>query len=486
MAKTGAAGARALIASLCEQHPQDLELKAFLAVARLGTPDKDEARSQVNDLLAEIPNAALYGAAAQLCLRELDLEGARSLIERGKAIDPDDYLLLHATSSLAFAEKDFTAAKAHLENADSLYPCDPSIRNGLLQILRRQDKTEEIEISLDESPDWFKGTGQYHFWRGQSAFYRGDLPEAKRELEAGTRAVPDSAGLWAWLGNTQVRLSEFEEAERSAARSISIDAKSARAYRVLESAAKARGDAIAEADFHRRAVDSVKVYTNQKDLFEVQDLLKKGDRAGAVDMLRKKLKEGDMKGASPRRALLGLLVSLNRWPEARATLDDIDALNQTHPAVEIARCQILFEEGGREDALARTRKLAGEAQAYWGLYPGALRVFLKAGATADADALIERLKTDPPGLPAALALCSNVLWNNGRRKEAREIRDLAARLYPEVRSLKRIEGYYAMMDGDNDRAADIFEELPPHERRNMNPRRSLLGQLRRLFGLKSS
>jgi predicted Zn-dependent protease len=147
-------------------------------------------------------------------------------------------------------------------------------------------------------------------------------------------------------------------------------------------------------------------------------------------------------------------------------LDELVGQGEEHTCVELGRCQILFHEGERAEALAGMRNLANAASPTSEFYPAALAFFLNAGAPDDANQIVERLRTNPPGNPSSLADCIMTLDKAGRKAEARELHASAARRYPNVAVLKVLDAGSAADDGDLPRAMRLFREVPP----NMRPR----------------
>lgn len=458
----GFAGAKPLVAGLCVEHPDDDTLRAFRAVTLIWTGDYEGAQQTLS---GKDQSAAILGVRAELHSILGETEAAKETLARAQAIDPDDYLVLRAANSAAGLVKDFAGARKILARSLELYPDDPDVYAGEVTAFQSEGNVAGLKAFLDGSPDWFKKTAQYCACRGRLAFSQHDVAAMEVCFQEAVAMSPESGSYWAYLAEAQWHQAKYQEAERSAQFATDLNPKSPLALRVLAKVANARGDKVAAAEFQRRAAEAFPILKASAKTFQAPALLRRGDVDGALRIYREQVKTDNPIGAATaRRIILGLLIRHKRLRDAREQLEEILRLGDDHPTVKMHGFQLRYLEGSRAEAVEGMRKMALEADPQAEFYAAALGMFLDAGANEDADRLVERLKTSPPGNASALGECIMILDKAGRKAEARAMHEAASRMFPNVPSLKILAAGFAAKDGDGRRALRLISELPPGQR----------------------
>jgi tetratricopeptide (TPR) repeat protein len=461
----GFAGSRPLIAGLCDENPEDQTLHAFHALVLAWTGGRDLAWKLLDSRMAPAESASILAVAAELRAIEDRKEESHKLLERAARIDPDDYFVLRTSHSLAGISKDYELAWELQARWEKLYPEDADIYGSQVTLYQTQGKLDALQRFLDESPEWFRQTAQYHAARGRLAFSRHNLPEMESHFQMAVAQSPESGSYWGYLAESQIHQGKLAEAERSAQFAVELNPNNPLALRVLSKVYRARGDSTKSAEMERKAADAFPAIKSGTRTSRATEFLNRGDLDGALKVYRQQAQDDNAVSASAaRRIMLNLLVSHDRWRKAREQLNEIDGLGEQHPAVEVLRAQVLYHEGEKEEALQKMRILAQEPTPQPEMFPAALKMFLDAGAEEDTAGLVERLRTEPPGNPSSIAVSIIALDNAGRNEEARSVLQAAQRRYPDSSSLKVIEAGMASADGDGRRAFRIISQLPPGQR----------------------
>jgi tetratricopeptide (TPR) repeat protein len=312
----GFGGAKPIIASLCEIHANDASLYAFHALSLMWTGDYEGTDVVLNPWLEGSPSASILAVLAEIQLIRGQKDLAKASAAQAREQNPDDYLYLRTAYSLATVDKEFPTARAILRRSMELYPTDPDVFGSETTLLQAAGRLEELQTHLDESPQWFKGTAQYHACRGRLSFSRHDLPKMEMEFQQAVAMCPESSSYWGYLALSQMHQSKFPEAERSAQFAVEINPKNPLALRALSKACAARGDKAAAADFEKRASEAIPAMKTSAKGFAAGELLGRGDVNGALRVLREQAaSDSGIGAASAKRMILGLLIQHRRWAE---------------------------------------------------------------------------------------------------------------------------------------------------------------------------
>jgi Flp pilus assembly protein TadD len=195
-------------------HPDFASAQSLLATVfeRLGNPEAAEvARERVqrgghytespdpweDDLIYDCHNPYTLVIAASSAVADGNPARAKTLLERGLTLAPDD-ARLHRQLGKTLEILDYAAgARREMEKASALDPTNDAIRLDHLAILRRAQDSAAIERALREGLTACPNSAGLHFEAGVVAAKSGRLEEAAKHLEFSWRNGPDqsAAGL---------------------------------------------------------------------------------------------------------------------------------------------------------------------------------------------------------------------------------------------------------------------------------------------------
>ncbi|MFI5385642.1 MAG: tetratricopeptide repeat protein [Fimbriimonadales bacterium] len=463
--RKGFAGARPILAQLCEQEPDVDELHALHALVLLWTGRPDEAQGIIDKRLAIRPSASIYGVASEVHRLAANVELASELVQRGRTLDPDDYLVLRSRADQAATVKDLQTAREINARSLELYPQDPDTFGSQATYCQIEGQLDRMQSLLDTAPGWFLGTAQYYAARGRLAFSRHDLSVMEEEFKKAIELCPEGGSYWGYLATAQHHQGKYAEAERSAQAALELNPRNPLALKAMAKVAGTKGDRAGKAAFEEQAAKAIPALQSTGLGLRAANLRRQGNLEGALKLYRQQSEEGNpIMAASARRIVLMLLVQAKRWDEARKQLDAIEALGEVDEATRSFRSQIRYREGDQEGAVADIEILLAEKMPVSSVFPAAMQIFLDSRLSDQADRLFERIMRDLPGNPGHLAETVMALANAGRKQQARALIAAAQSVFPQNDTLKVIEVGFAAEDKDFRRMKFLIQQLPPASR----------------------
>lgn len=141
--------------------------------------------------------------------------------------------------------------------------------------------------------------------------------------------------------------------------------------------------------------------------------------------------------------MLRIIVRQKHWQQARALMNEMDQLGESHPANENLRCEIEFEEGRRVEVTERLSTLLAMPNPLADTYTTALRLYILADDNTRIDGLLQQVMISRKTYPGALGDMVWVLDKSGRIEQSRELLTYAKRLFPNARILQLLDINFA-------------------------------------------
>lgn len=209
---TDFAGAQSLLATVFDRLGNAAAAAAARARVERSGHYTEPVDPWMEELLFQCHDPYVLLTAASAASVEERPERARTLLERGLSLAPDDARLRRQLGKELAIAGDYAGSRRELERAVELDPTNDGIRFDLLAILRRtQDEAafrRHVQQGLAATPQ----SAGFHFEAGRLAALDGRLPEATRHLEFSWRTGPDQPAAAIELAEVYFRTGRDEEA----------------------------------------------------------------------------------------------------------------------------------------------------------------------------------------------------------------------------------------------------------------------------------
>jgi tetratricopeptide (TPR) repeat protein len=226
---------------------------------------------------------------------------------------------------------ELTSAAEILQGLAADEPASAEAFYNLGVTLKQMDRLEDAEAALRRAIDLDPKLGDARFTLGVLLWQTGRTGDAERTFGEAISATPRSADAHYMLGTVLRQQGRRDEAIAEFRQAIQFDPDLAEAHHSLAQALQQQGDgpaarvAQAEADrLNRRKADA------QASTFAVgvgQDMLKRGDRAGAIAQFREAVRlAGD--NAAAHQALAQALQQAGAVQEAKRHFDEARKLSR--------------------------------------------------------------------------------------------------------------------------------------------------------------
>jgi len=456
----GFGGAAATIDRLLLEHPNDDDLYALYLLLKLWKGDADESFRLAEGRLKVRQTAGIAAFAAEAShylAREGDYIRYAAIAE---SLDPDHFLNLRQQANKQLLEGDPKAATDFMRRSLLLYPEDADAYSSLCNACQLTGDLAAGTELVENCPDWFRDTPQYHNRLGMLALAKRDMEAAVKELRTAVAKCPEGGGYWGNLSLALRSISRYEEAEQAAKYGVELNSRNSVALSTLAIVARHRGDDRAAAEWEQRSENAVPALVFQKVLRKTKELLRHKKREEAIQYLRAEIKKTNSPLArSGRRILINLLVDAKRFSEARAEWE-VAIKADDDPGLRVAEFQILEGEGSSAEASALLTRLLDYRPVHPELYIHAVNHLIKSGDDEGLNGFVAYLMENVPGPPTFLGGAIVALSEGGRKEQSRQLHSAATRRYPENDALRLIGGVFAAEGGNMRGAIHTFQSLP--------------------------
>jgi tetratricopeptide (TPR) repeat protein len=173
----------------------------------------------------EPQNASVHFLFGIVCM-ELDLAAeAYESMKRAVSLDPENPAVNYMMGAVSLHRHESSEAVPYFEKYVRLQPQDPRGRFAL-GVARFYSNdfagAERALTAIAERPETAAGA---NYFLARITRQAGRLDEARRYVDRSIEAVPRYADAWAELGLLQTRAGQFEEAEASLQKALSLDAE---------------------------------------------------------------------------------------------------------------------------------------------------------------------------------------------------------------------------------------------------------------------
>lgn len=172
----------------------------------------------------EPENASVHFLFGVVCM-ELDLVAeAYESMKKAVSLDPENAAVNYMMGAVSLHRHESSEAVPYFEKYVRLQPDDPRGRFalGVARFYSNDFAGAEGELAtVAERPETAAGA---NYFLARITRQAGKLDEARRYVDRSIQAVPRYADAWAELGLLQTRAGEFEEAEASLQKALSLDA----------------------------------------------------------------------------------------------------------------------------------------------------------------------------------------------------------------------------------------------------------------------
>ncbi len=461
---SGFAGAQPFVDQLLQNNPESEDLQALSTLILLWTGKMEEAWSYAQNRIKLNASAPIQGVASEIASYMALTEDSHRLIEAAISIDPDHFLVLRAKANLANIEGDYENSSETFHRSLSLYPQDPDAYASLI-LASSKNNAEVQEQMLAKAPDWFVGTAQYHNRRGMVALQRRSLEEAVSELRQAVATCPTGASFWANFSLALKAAANFDEAERAANYALELNPRNPLAMSTLATVMRHRGNLKASKEWADRAENAVPHLKSGAGLKKANDLIRKGDLAGAIRELRSATTvAGPHIARIARRLLISHLILDQQDKEARAELTKARAAGDNDSFLDVLEFRLLVRERQEPQAYELLQDLFNRTPIPSEIYPEAIRYYSATGAGDKVDFVYAILLRDLPGLPAMLADSITALASTGRNDQARQLQSLGLRRYPEDQALRLLDVQFMAEGGNPAGARRALSQMPSSSR----------------------
>lgn len=456
----GFGGAAATINRLLLEYPDDDDVYALHLLRTLWTGDAHEALRLAEGRLNERPAAGIAAFAAEAShylARESDYIRYAAIAD---SLDPDHFLNLRQQANRQLFGGDPKVGTDFIRRSLLLYPEAADTYTSLCKACQLTGDLTAADELVENCPDWFRDTPQYHNRRGMLALVRRDMEAAEKELRTAVAKCPEGGSYWGNLSLVLRSISRYEEAEQAAKYGVELNSRNIVALSTLAVVARHRGDDRAAAEWDQRSENAVPAFVFQKVLGKTKALLRQKERDDAIQYLRAEIKKTNPPSArSGRRILINLLLDAKRFAEAREEWEAASKLDDD-PGLRVAEFRILEGEGMEAEASALLARLLDDRPVHPKLYIPAVNHLIKSGDDERLDSFVTYLMENIPSPPTFLGGAIIALSKGGRKEQSRALHNSATRRYPENDALRLIGGMFAAEGGNMRGAIHTFQSLP--------------------------
>ena len=457
----GVCGSREELGQMLEAHPDDVDARAFSALALFRSGRGKEAEKVI--LFWPTPAAGLLAIQAEMELIQSNCLVAEKLIEQALALDPEHYLAINALITYQMQTGQMKEAETNAQLLVSLFPEDPTAYYLLTSILQQSTSTDEHERLLDTSPEWFQTTPYYHYGRAVLAITRRQVLVAERHFQIAVDMLPGSDDAWAYLARCQIGNGNATEAERSAQIALELNSENTVALTVMQKICSDKGDRRAASEYEKRRTSADPSSSGFVEIGKANDLVRNGKLGAALQVLERLSKSDQRYVATTARAVsLTYLMQNNRWGPARKKIEEIESRGESKPIVQMSLAEILFHEGKITESVELAKNLLIKDENQSNLFPGAMRIFVKTKSDVEVEWLLRLLMRDENANPDVQSTCIYTLDTLNRKDQARLLFNSSINRFPEHKELKCIAIRFAAADRDYHTACRLSKELPPN------------------------
>jgi tetratricopeptide (TPR) repeat protein len=222
--KGDAAEAADKLGALAAAAPGDPELKLAQSAALVSAGKLADARTCVDEVLADNPNNLhALSMGADLARFDGDQKARRSYLDRALAVAPKDPSVLTSWGEYYIDIKDWNRAESSFRNALTASPRSADASLGLGRALYRQGKYAEAETQLTKAIELEPASPLAYSDRSKARYQQGKYAEAETDLDTAISKAPDEAWLYIDRGRFRLDKEEFAGAESDFARAIVLE-----------------------------------------------------------------------------------------------------------------------------------------------------------------------------------------------------------------------------------------------------------------------
>lgn len=237
-------GAIAALRTVLQDQPNLVDAYLYLAEAHLLSNDPALAKDSLMKAVELNPgNVKARLALAQYYARTGDISSASKSVDEALKLSPNDYQVLTAKSQLLLAKKDINGAQGVLEKIKAVYPDNPASYSQLGQFYMSQHKYEAGAQEFEQALKKFKGN--YQLMAGVvNAYIAQKKPEKAISRLNDELAKEPSSRPFAYelLAEVYITQKKYDEAEQALRKAIEANPTWNVPYRNLANLYRARGD----------------------------------------------------------------------------------------------------------------------------------------------------------------------------------------------------------------------------------------------------
>jgi len=419
----------------------------MLVMYHLRRGEFDKAATWVESVEKKHPNSPMGpNLRGVIHLAKSDMPGARKEFEAALA----RYL-----ARMDLAEKKPQDARKRYEDAMAKYPKSEGIAVDHARLLRGlNEKPDTIIAALNKFIEANPNAERARLLVIDNVLFVGDRKKAMEVARTAQAALPNSIPLKMAMGRTQQAAGEHQQALATYAEVIALQPRSLPPLLFTAQVHEALGD-------HNKSLEALdKAITIAPDNYEIK-------RSKVVVLLRNKQEERALKVAQEIRKQApkapvgyeveaGVLVAMNRWPEAAEVLQ---GAYRDHPTAAMAiKLHAALTAGGKKDRallvanewLSRNPKDLG------------MRTYLADRALRDQDAATAiRLYKETIALqPGNAPLLNNLAWASAQVKDPQAITyaEQAHKIDPNSPAIQDTYGWLLVQKGDVTRGLPLLEQ----------------------------
>ncbi len=463
--KKGFGGARPVVRSLLEKHPELDDLHAYNALLTLWSGDMDRAYNLAYDRWKTKPSAGLAAIVAETALFLANDAEEVEFRQHGVHLDADHFLVLRHLIGKATLDGRYNEAIQLAERALGFYPEDPEFYSSMISAAHAGGQSEYETQLLDEAPAWFVETAQYHNKRGMRALVRREIDEAEDQLRLAVAMCAEGGAYWGHLSMVLRTAAKFDEAERAAEFALDLNSRDVVAMSTMAVVARRKGDQKGAQEWLERADEAIPGLKAQSILRKVSELVRQNKPEAATALLRSATTQNfPYVVRTARKILVQHSVRHGKWAEARKELDLLRATQDEDPSLPVMEFSILAHENKPEEAKALLEALLAIPPIHPELYAFAIPFMKSQGDSDRIETLAQSAISNLPGPPYCLAATVMALTQAGFKEQAQELHTAALRRYPEDSSLILIGAGLSADSGNLQAALRATQGLPAHLR----------------------
>jgi tetratricopeptide (TPR) repeat protein len=170
----------------------------------------------------EPENATIHFLFGMVCVEQNLVREAYESLKKAVALDPDNALVNYAMGAVATHRHEPSEALPYFEKYVRLKPDDPRGHFALGAAWFYSNQFDEARPELERAARSAETATGAHYFLGRIARQANDLVTARREIEWALALNGNLPDAWAELGLIQIRAQQYQQAEQSLAKALSI------------------------------------------------------------------------------------------------------------------------------------------------------------------------------------------------------------------------------------------------------------------------